>query len=72
MSAQLSPAGLSATAAAARASDAANGGAQATADMAATAGRASYVPLEVLKSTPDPGAVAVSVWLGAVTKALQA
>ena len=37
--------------------------------MAARAGRASYVSPELL-TQPDPGAVAVGVWLQAVYEAL--
>lgn len=38
--------------------------------MLARAGRASYVPEAVLKEVPDPGALAVSVWLQAIATAL--
>jgi triose/dihydroxyacetone kinase / FAD-AMP lyase (cyclizing) len=58
--------------AAARAAMAASEGALQTAFMAATAGRASYVPLEVLRNNPDPGAVAVSVWMQGIADALLA
>jgi dihydroxyacetone kinase len=50
---------------------AAAAGAEATKGMAALAGRSSYVPEEVLRSNADPGAKAVSIWLGAVAAALQ-
>ena len=45
---------------------AAAAGAQATADMRARAGRASYVPFERMKGHPDPGALAVGIWMQAV------
>ena len=51
--------GLDAALAAARA------GAAATADLLARRGRSSYLGDRV-QGTPDPGAVAVTVWLGAV------
>jgi dihydroxyacetone kinase len=38
--------------------------------MMAMAGRASYVPADVVAGHPDPGAVAVSAWLGAVADVL--
>jgi dihydroxyacetone kinase len=38
--------------------------------MTAMAGRASYVPADVVAGYPDPGAVAVSVWLKAVAGVL--
>lgn len=44
--------------------------AESTKDMKAHAGRASYVSAERLKK-PDPGAVAVTVWLKAVLEILQ-
>ena len=30
----------------------------------------SYVPARALTETPDPGAVAVGIWMGAVAEAL--
>jgi dihydroxyacetone kinase len=44
---------------------AARTGAAATADLLARRGRSSYLGDRV-QGTPDPGAVAVTVWLGAV------
>ncbi|GAX75952.1 hypothetical protein CEUSTIGMA_g3395.t1 [Chlamydomonas eustigma] len=41
-------------------------GAESTKSMSATAGRSSYVPSEVLAEVPDPGAVAVAIWIQAV------
>jgi hypothetical protein len=38
--------------------------------MAARAGRASYVPAAALGDAPDPGAMAVALWLGAVAEAV--
>ena len=50
---------------------AAEKGADATCDMPALAGRSSYVPADVLRATPDPGAKAAAVWLrAAATSAL--
>ena len=51
---------------------AAEAGAEATKTMQAGAGRASYVPDDVLRGTPDPGAKAVALWLGAVAKSVAA
>ena len=34
--------------------------------MGAEAGRSSYVPVEVLRTVPDPGAKGVAVWLRAL------
>lgn len=45
---------------------AAQEGAECTRDMAAAAGRSSYVPEAVLKDVPDPGACAVAIWMGAL------
>jgi len=47
----------------------ANQGAEATRKMKARSGRASYVSPELL-TQPDPGAIAVGVWLQAVYTAL--
>lgn len=60
------PAAQAASAAAA----AATAGAEATKNMAAAAGRSSYVPAERLAGHMDPGARAVALWLGAVAAAL--
>lgn len=49
---------------------AAEEGAEATKSMIARAGRSNYVPEEVLKSTPDPGAKAVAIWMRAALNAL--
>jgi len=49
---------------------AAAAGAEATKSMTAGAGRASYVPTEVMKDVPDPGAKAVAFWLSAVATSL--
>eukprot|EP00472_Partenskyella_glossopodia_P001634 CAMPEP_0197532344 /NCGR_PEP_ID=MMETSP1318-20131121/39363_1 /TAXON_ID=552666 /ORGANISM="Partenskyella glossopodia, Strain RCC365" /LENGTH=678 /DNA_ID=CAMNT_0043088881 /DNA_START=52 /DNA_END=2088 /DNA_ORIENTATION=+ len=40
-------------------------GAEATKDMDARAGRSNYVPKEVLRSNPDPGAKAAAIWMRA-------
>lgn len=48
---------------------AAKQGAENTRNMAARSGRASYVSRELLIQ-PDPGAVAVGVWLQAIYSAL--
>ena len=45
-------------------------GAQKTIEMTAKAGRSSYVKAGDLK-VPDPGAVAVSLWLRAAAEALK-
>ena len=45
----------------------ANEGAEATKQMKPAFGRSVYVPLEVLKDTADPGAVAVSMWIGSLS-----
>ncbi len=45
-------------------------GAQKTANMTARRGRSSYLGTRVM-GTPDPGAVAVIVWLRAVVGALE-
>ncbi|KAG2427354.1 hypothetical protein HXX76_012548 [Chlamydomonas incerta] len=58
-------------AAAEAAAAAAEAGAESTRGMAAAAGRASYVPAEVLATVPDPGAVAAARWLRAVATALK-
>ncbi|KAF5834078.1 hypothetical protein DUNSADRAFT_9392 [Dunaliella salina] len=58
-------------AAADAAAAAAEKGAEATKGMKAAAGRSSYVPAEVLASVPDPGAVAVSIWMRNVANALK-
>lgn len=63
--------GQSGAAAAAAAAAAAQAGAEDTKGMSALAGRASYVPAETLAGIPDPGAVAVAVWLRALANALQ-
>ena len=44
--------------------------ANSTASMKAQAGRASYVSAERLKN-PDPGAVAVTLWLQAILEILK-
>ncbi len=54
--------------AAAAAAAVAKQGAESTARMEAGAGRSSYVPASALASTPDPGATAVGVWLGALAR----
>jgi dihydroxyacetone kinase len=51
------------------AADEAHRGAQATADMKPRLGRSSYLRDRVL-GHPDPGAIAVAIWLRAVTNAL--
>lgn len=52
------------------AAKAAKTGAMDTKNMRARAGRSSYVNPEVLKDTPDPGAVAAATWLQAVADSL--
>ena len=49
--------------------DAATAGAEATKMMQASAGRASYVPFDKMKHVPDPGAMAVAIWLTAAVGA---
>eukprot|EP00967_Tisochrysis_lutea_P135586 scaffold240856_cov27-Tisochrysis_lutea.AAC.1 len=49
---------------------AAREGATATCGMSANAGRSSYVNADVLKNVPDPGAMAVAGWLGALADAI--
>ena len=63
--------GKSAMAALAEAVDAAQHGAEATASMSPRRGRTSYLGDRAL-GRPDPGAVAVSLWLRAASEALQA
>eukprot|EP00315_Gephyrocapsa_oceanica_P028523 CAMPEP_0185467470 /NCGR_PEP_ID=MMETSP1365-20130426/97247_1 /TAXON_ID=38817 /ORGANISM="Gephyrocapsa oceanica, Strain RCC1303" /LENGTH=156 /DNA_ID=CAMNT_0028074207 /DNA_START=77 /DNA_END=548 /DNA_ORIENTATION=- len=48
---------------------AAEDGAEKTKIMEAHAGRSSYVPIEVLRDVPDPGAKAAACWLSAIAKA---
>mmetsp|Transcript_1521 Transcript_1521/g.3457 ORF Transcript_1521/g.3457 Transcript_1521/m.3457 type:complete len:104 (-) Transcript_1521:172-483(-) len=55
-----------------RAVEAAEEGADATKNMKARAGRSNYVPEEVLKSTPDPGAKAAAIWMRAALTAMEA
>ena len=54
-----------------QACSAAEEGAAATKTMGAAAGRSTYVPEQVLRDVPDPGAQAVCVWLKAILEALQ-
>ena len=42
----------------------------ATKDMVAAAGRSSYVPVEVMKTVPDPGATAAAAWIRGVAIAI--
>lgn len=51
--------------------DAATKGADATQDMIATAGRTSYIPEDIMKSVPDPGAKAFQYWLEGVLASLK-
>ncbi|KAH9330234.1 hypothetical protein KI387_002342, partial [Taxus chinensis] len=51
-------------------SEAASAGAEATKNMEAQAGRAAYVPSDILSSVPDPGAKAAAAWYGAVANAI--
>lgn len=51
---------------AAEAAKAAKAGAMDTKHMSARAGRSSYINPEVLKETPDPGAVAAAAWIQAI------
>lgn len=46
-------------------------GAEATKTMSAAAGRSSYVPEDILRNVPDPGAVAVSKWMKGIAEALE-
>jgi len=54
------------------AAKAAEAGAEATKTMVAGAGRASYLPDDVVKNVPDPGAKAVAMWLSAVAESAAA
>lgn len=63
-------AGKSTKSALSAAADAADAGANATKAMMALAGRSNYVPAHLLKGTPDPGAVAVAVWMRALFESL--
>ena len=45
-------------------------GAEATRRMEGLAGRSSYVPKEFLEGYPDPGATAVSLWMGSIAETL--
>lgn len=45
-------------------------GAQSTKGMAASAGRSSYVPAQVLKMVPDPGALGVAYVFRAIAQAM--
>jgi dihydroxyacetone kinase len=59
--------GASMSAAFGAAASAAEAGAEATKQMAkAGAGRSSYLPSEVLRNVPDPGAMAVACWMRAL------
>lgn len=62
-------AGKSAAEAAQLASEAASEGANRTKTMTAGAGRSSYVPETELAGIPDPGAVAVAIWMQAASEA---
>ncbi|GAB4813888.1 hypothetical protein N2152v2_000934 [Parachlorella kessleri] len=64
-------AGACAAPAAQRAARAAAEGAEATKAMSAAAGRSSYVPEDVQHTVPDPGAVEVAKWMGAIADTLQ-
>mmetsp|Transcript_10054 Transcript_10054/g.14024 ORF Transcript_10054/g.14024 Transcript_10054/m.14024 type:complete len:85 (-) Transcript_10054:14-268(-) len=48
---------------------AAENGAEQTKNMDARAGRSNYVPEAVLRTTPDPGAKAVAIWMRAALEA---
>ena len=50
---------------------AATAGATATCEMTAGAGRSSYVPVEVLKTVPDPGASAAAAWIRGTVASLR-
>ena len=56
--------------AARKAAEVAEEGADSTCSMSAGAGRSSYVPESQLKDIPDPGAKAVSLWIRAVSNAI--
>ena len=47
---------------------AAKAGAEGTKGMTAGAGRSSYIPGEEIQGIPDPGAMAVSIWLDAISE----
>eukprot|EP00123_Amoebidium_parasiticum_P008382 comp18761_c0_seq1/m.20627 comp18761_c0_seq1/g.20627 ORF comp18761_c0_seq1/g.20627 comp18761_c0_seq1/m.20627 type:complete len:575 (-) comp18761_c0_seq1:3-1727(-) len=53
------------------AADSAMAAAEATANMTAGAGRSTYVNKDVYNGTPDPGAIAVAIWLKAAVEALK-
>jgi dihydroxyacetone kinase len=55
---------------ASEAAKAAANGAEDTKSMKANAGRSSYVNQDVLKETPDPGAVAAATWINAIFAAV--
>uniref|UniRef100_A0A7S1UJS1 Dihydroxyacetone kinase n=1 Tax=Phaeomonas parva TaxID=124430 RepID=A0A7S1UJS1_9STRA len=61
---------LSSGASVTEAAAAALSGAEATTGMTAGAGRSSYVPEELLKTVPDPGAMAVAYCFEAIAKAV--
>ncbi|XP_010271130.1 PREDICTED: putative 3,4-dihydroxy-2-butanone kinase isoform X2 [Nelumbo nucifera] len=52
-------------------SEAAQNGAESTIHMQAQAGRSSYVPVEILASVPDPGAMAAAAWYRAAALAVK-
>jgi dihydroxyacetone kinase len=52
------------------AAKAATNGAEDTKSMKANAGRSSYVNQDVLKETPDPGAIAAATWINAISSAM--
>ncbi|ESQ30694.1 hypothetical protein EUTSA_v10011337mg [Eutrema salsugineum] len=51
--------------------EAATAGAESTIKMQAQAGRSSYVYVEILASTPDPGAMAAAAWYSAAARAVK-
>eukprot|EP00301_Raphidiophrys_heterophryoidea_P024104 c7718_g1_i1.p1 GENE.c7718_g1_i1~~c7718_g1_i1.p1 ORF type:complete len:588 (-),score=184.24 c7718_g1_i1:119-1849(-) len=54
----------------AAAAEAAQTGANNTVNLKARAGRSSYVPEDVLRSVPDPGAMAAAAWISSVASVL--
>eukprot|EP00921_Rhytidocystis_pertsovi_P008735 GHVQ01014223.1.p1 GENE.GHVQ01014223.1~~GHVQ01014223.1.p1 ORF type:complete len:806 (+),score=85.86 GHVQ01014223.1:552-2969(+) len=48
--------------------DASLNGAEKTAQMEARVGRSSYIPADVLRGCPDPGATVVACWISAVAE----
>ena len=62
--------GRSGKGAAQLASEAASKGAESTKHMQAGAGRSSYIPDSEIHGIPDPGAMAVAIWMQGISDAL--